>query len=128
MLAKKRGRSTKGKNSDDKNMITTNISFTQVQSDFSSINKMNIPQNNYLLRSEPVKIKNHRTPSKKKKPITASSIKTRSVRNTSTKKTNKKTKSNNIKKIVVKEDTEDDDISIDEDKKKVLTKVIRQLI
>lgn len=57
MLAKKRGRSTKGKNSDDKNMITTNISFTQVQSDFSSINKMNIPQNNYLLRSEPVKIK-----------------------------------------------------------------------
>lgn len=67
MLAKKRGRSTKGKNSDDKNMITTNISFTQVQSDFSSINKMNIPQNNYLLRSESVKIKNHRTPSKKKK-------------------------------------------------------------
>ena len=78
MLSNKRSRST---NKDGSKVIITNISFTQVQNDFSSINKINIPKNNYFLRSQPVKVKEHRTPpkvvSRKKQKKTLSSIKTR---------------------------------------------------
>lgn len=78
MLSNKRSRST---NKDDSKVIIINISFTQVQTDFSSINKINIPKNNYFLRSQPVKVKEHRTPAKvvsrKKQKKTLSSIRTR---------------------------------------------------
>ena len=81
MLSNKRSRSTNKDDKDDSKVIITNISFTQVQNDFSSINKINIPKNNYFLRSQPVKVKEHRTPpkvvSRKKQKKTLSSIKTR---------------------------------------------------
>ena len=80
MLSNKRSRSTNKDDKDDSKVIITNISFTQVQNDFSSINKINIPKNNYFLRSQPVKVKEHRTPpkvvSRKKQKKTLSSIKT----------------------------------------------------
>ena len=50
MLQNKRKRTTN----------TTNISFTQIQADFSSVSSSNIPQNTYFLRSKQMTIKPHR--------------------------------------------------------------------
>ena len=63
MLSKKRQRNSLSKNV--KTKMITNISLSQVQDDFSKIERMNFAKNKYCLRSEPISITTHRTPTKK---------------------------------------------------------------
>ena len=61
MLSKKWQRN----HSQKRSTISTNVSLSQVQDNFSCLNKTNFPTNKYLLKSQPVKITQHRTQSKK---------------------------------------------------------------
>ena len=64
-VIKKRKRNSLSKNI--KNKILVNISLSQVQDNFSTIEKNNCPKNKYCLLSEAISITTHRTPTKKLK-------------------------------------------------------------